>query len=54
VATGVTDIIANRELQKQQAQEMGAIFVDARLTPFFECECGQVLDFCPEASLTIQ
>jgi hypothetical protein len=39
---------------EQQAEELGAVFVDARLTPFFQCACGQMLDFCPEASLTIQ
>ena len=52
VFTGEMDSQAREAEQK--AQEMGAVFVDARLTPFYQCECGQVLDFCPEASLTIQ
>jgi hypothetical protein len=41
-------------LALKEALEAGAIFMDARTTPFFECECGQVLDFAPECSLTIQ
>jgi hypothetical protein len=36
------------------AQEIGAIFIDARATPFYQCECGQVLDFTTEASVLIQ
>jgi hypothetical protein len=36
------------------AQDIGAIFIDARSTPFYQCECGQSLDFTLEASLMIQ
>jgi hypothetical protein len=39
---------------RQIAEDIGATFIDARLTPFFECICGQVLDFCQESSLTVQ
>jgi hypothetical protein len=39
---------------ERNAQEMDAIFVDARLTPFFQCQCGQILDFAPDASLAVQ
>lgn len=38
---------------KGQAQEIGAIFIDARAAPFYQCECGQALDFTTEASLMV-
>jgi hypothetical protein len=39
---------------EKEAQEMGAVFVDARRTPFYQCECGQVLDFALECVLAVQ
>jgi hypothetical protein len=39
---------------EKEALRMGAIFIDARATPFYQCECGEVLDFTPECVLTIQ
>jgi hypothetical protein len=52
VFTGEMDCQA-REAQKQ-AEKIGAIFIDARSTPFCLCECGQVLDFTPECTLIVQ
>jgi hypothetical protein len=39
---------------EKEAKEMGAVFVDARRTPFYQCECGQVLDFALECVLAVQ
>jgi hypothetical protein len=39
---------------EREAAEIGAVFVDARLSPFVVCECGQTLDFALESSLIIQ
>jgi hypothetical protein len=33
---------------EKEAQELNAIFVDVRVTPFYQCECGQALDFASE------
>jgi hypothetical protein len=52
VFTGSIDCQAREA--KRTAEEMGAIFIDARETPFYQCGCGQILDFLPEASLMIQ
>jgi hypothetical protein len=41
-------------LAKKEALEAGAIFIDTRVTPFFECRCGEQLDFAPVASSMIQ
>jgi hypothetical protein len=35
---------------EKEAMEMGALFIDARFTPFVTCACGQVLDFALDAS----
>lgn len=43
VLTGVAD--AGGELVRREAERRGALFVDARLEPFKQCACGQVLDF---------
>jgi hypothetical protein len=43
VLTGVAD--AGAEMIRREAERRGALFVDARLTPFKMCECGQSLDF---------
>ena len=39
---------------REHAEVRGARFVDARRTPFLQCECGQALDFAPEISRMIQ
>jgi hypothetical protein len=39
---------------EKEAAQMGAVFMHGRKTPWFECACGQVLDFAPEYALTIQ
>jgi hypothetical protein len=36
-----------------RAVEMGATFINAREVPFMNCECGQVLDFTTDDSLTV-
>jgi hypothetical protein len=41
-------------LAKKEAREVGAIFIDARVTPFFPCRCGEILDFTPDTSVMIQ
>lgn len=41
-------------LAEREALKVGAVFVDARRSPWFVCECGQSLDFAPEASMMIQ
>jgi hypothetical protein len=30
---------------RDRAEQMNARFVDARITPFMNCECGALLDF---------
>jgi hypothetical protein len=52
VFTGSED--AQARLAEQQAIRMRAIFIDARVTPFYQCKCGEVLDFMPEGSTMIQ
>jgi hypothetical protein len=52
VFTGSMDCQAREA--KQKAEEMGAIFIDARVTPFYQCKCGQLLDFMPESTSMIQ
>jgi hypothetical protein len=39
---------------EKQAIEIGARFVDSRLEPWLLCPCGQVLDFMPECTVTVQ
>jgi hypothetical protein len=50
--TGVSDYQAQEV--RRQAEDCGAFFIDSRETPFYQCECGQVLDFAPEASCMMQ
>jgi hypothetical protein len=38
---------------RERAKDMSAVFVDARVRPFMDCECGQVLDFMPDASSAV-
>jgi hypothetical protein len=38
---------------KERATIMGATFVNARTTPFMQCECGQALDFAPDDSMMV-
>jgi hypothetical protein len=52
VFVGVEDYQA--EFAEREAGELGARFVDARVTPFVVCECGQALDFALESSLIVQ
>lgn len=52
VYVGSEDYQAN--FAEKIAQEIGAIFIDARATPFYLCECGQALDFTTDSSLMIQ
>jgi hypothetical protein len=51
VFVGVEDYQA--QFAEREAAEMGAIFVDARRTPFMICRCGQALDFALESSLLV-
>jgi hypothetical protein len=41
-------------LAQKEAFEVGAIFIDARKTPFFHCKCSQLIDVTPEVSLMVQ
>lgn len=50
VFVGVEDYQAR--FAEKEAQELGAVFVDVRVTPFYQC--GQVLDFAPEGVWTVQ
>jgi len=43
----------SRARAKQRAEEMKAIFVDSRVTPFMQCSCGQALDFTSDDSLMV-
>jgi hypothetical protein len=52
VFVGVEDYRA--EFAEREAQRLGAHFVDARVTPFVVCECGEALDFALESSLIVQ
>ena len=52
VYVGISDYQAAEV--RRQAEDMGAVFIDSRHTPFYRCECGQVLDFAPEANCMIQ
>ena len=38
---------------RERAEELGAQFIDARLTPWTACECGQMLDFTGEGSAMV-
>jgi len=52
VFVGVEDYQAR--FAEKEAAELGAIFIDSRWTPFYQCSCGEVLDFAPECVLTVQ
>jgi hypothetical protein len=43
VLTGVAD--AGAEMVRREAEVRGALYVDARVTPFMFCGCGAALDF---------
>lgn len=49
---GVEDYQAR--FAEKEAVKLGAIFIDARTTPFYQCECGQVLDIVLDGVLTVQ
>lgn len=38
---------------RARAEAIRSTFVDARLTPFMMCECGQALDFVEEVSTAV-
>ena len=39
---------------RDRAVNMKAAFVDARQVPFMNCECGQLLDFTVDVTLSVQ
>jgi hypothetical protein len=39
---------------KERTAQLQAQYVNAELTPWLECFCGQVLDFLPEVSYCVQ
>jgi hypothetical protein len=39
---------------RERAELLRARYVNATVTPWLACECGQVLDFVSEVSLTVQ
>ena len=39
---------------EKEAAMLGAIFIDARRSPFVTCARGQTLDFSPECTMTVQ
>jgi hypothetical protein len=41
-------------MAEKEAEDIGAVFIDARRVPFYQCPCGRQLDFAPEASLMVQ
>ena len=51
VFVGTFDFEANAI--EQIAKDLAVRFVDARIDPFVTCECGQVLDFTPEATFMV-
>jgi hypothetical protein len=51
VFTGCEDHQA--QFAEREAAQLGAVFVDARRTPFMICECGRALDFSLESSLMV-
>lgn len=38
---------------RKRAKQMQAIFIDARSTPFMNCDCGQSLDFMPDDLMAV-
>jgi hypothetical protein len=42
------------ERVRERATMLKAQFVNAQTTPWLVCSCGQVLDFMPEGSLSVQ
>ena len=54
IFTGMGRIVSDAETRaREQAASIKATFIDARSTPFMQCECGQVLDFMPDDSLIV-
>ena len=54
VFTSMGAIISDsRARAKERAAQMKALFIDARLIPFMNCECGQALDFMPDDSVIV-
>jgi hypothetical protein len=54
VFTGARQSIGDAEGRaRERAANLGATFVDARSTPFMNCECGQALEFLPDESLML-
>lgn len=49
----MSDSIGDTEARARERAEMiRARFIDARLTPFMNCECGEFLDFTTEEQTT--
>jgi hypothetical protein len=38
---------------KERAEDMKAMFIDARSTPFMNCECGEALEFLLDDSMLL-
>jgi hypothetical protein len=38
---------------RERAEKMQAQFIDARSTPFMNCDCGEVLEFLPDDSMLV-
>ena len=54
VFTGQGAMIGDAEGRaRARAEQMQARFIDARSTPFMNCECGQALDFMPDGSVIV-
>jgi hypothetical protein len=54
VFTGMGSVIGDAMGRaKGRAANMGATFIDARSTPFMNCECGQALEFLLDESLML-
>ena len=54
VFTGMGRIVGDAETRaRERAASIKATFIDARSTPFMQCECGQVLDFMPDGSVMV-
>jgi hypothetical protein len=54
IFTGNGPMIGNAiSRAKERAEQMNAAFIDARSTPFMNCDCGQSLDFMPDDSMAV-
>ena len=54
VFTGMGRIVGDAETRaRERAEQMQAQFIDARSTPFMNCDCSQFLDFMPDDSMVV-